>query len=140
MSEQLSADEIRRLMAVVRHRMSGEAANVASSAKRMADWRFYLHEFTGPVLAAAGLIGFLAVPKKSTPVADMEQLQRVAEKKGWIIDPSTVQPTRKPSLLETGMNLAGNMLLRAGIAFAGQQVGKVFGHEMAEQTSEEHYT
>jgi hypothetical protein len=138
-SEQLSAEEIRRLMDVVRHRMSGEAANVAVSAKRLADWRFYLHEFTGPVLAAAGVVGFLLVPKKQKPIADMDQLQAVAEKKGWIIDPSTVQPTRKPSLLDTGLTLAGNMLLRAGIAFAGQQVGKVFGHQMADQTTEEHH-
>jgi hypothetical protein len=133
--EQLSADDIRRLMDVVRHRMTGEAANVASSAKRLADWRFYLHEFTGPVLAAAGLVGFLLVPKKQQPIADMEQLQRVAEKKGWIVDPTTVAPTRKPSLFESGLNLAGNMLLRAGIAFAGQQVGKVFGHQVADQTT-----
>jgi len=139
-SEQLSAEELRRLMDVVRHRMSGEAANVASSAKRLADWRFYLHEFTGPVLTAAGIIGFLLVPKKQKPIADLEQLQRVAEKKGWIVDPATVTQTRKPSLVETGINLAGNMLLRAGIAFAGQQVGKVFGHEMADQTSAEHHT
>ncbi|QDT54840.1 hypothetical protein Pan44_28780 [Caulifigura coniformis] len=139
MSEQLSAEELRRLMDVVRHRMSGEAANVASSAKRLADWRFYLHEFTGPVLAAAGVVGFLLVPKKQKPVADLDQLQRIAEKKGWIVDPATVTPNRKPSLVESGMNLAGNMLLRAGIAFAGQQVGKIFGHEMADQTTGEHH-
>jgi len=138
-AEQLSADEIRGLMNVVRHRMSGEAANVASSAKRLADWRFYLHEFTGPVLAVAGVVGFLLVPKKQRPIADLEQLQRVAEKKGWIVDPATVSPTRKPSLFESGINLAGNMLLRAGIAFAGQQVGKVFGHEMAETTTQEQH-
>jgi hypothetical protein len=134
-AEQLSAEEIRRLMDVVRHRMNGEAANVASSAKKLADWRFYLHEFTGPVLATAGLVGFLLVPKKQHPVADMEQLQKVAEKKGWIVDPSTVAPTRKPGLFESGMSLAGNMLLRAGIAFAGQQVGKVFGNRVADQTT-----
>lgn len=139
MSEQLSARELRQLMDVVRHRMSGEAANVATSAKRLTDWRFYIHEFTGPLLATAGLVGFLLVPKKQKPIADLEALQRVAEKKGWIVDPSAVSPMRKPSLLETGMNLAGNMLLRAGIAFAGQQVGKVFGHEMADQTSQEQH-
>jgi len=137
-SEQLSADELRRLMDVVRHRMTGEAAGVAKNAKRLADWRFYLHEFTGPVLTAAGLVGFMLVPKKQKPIADPEQLQRIAEKKGWIVDPANVAATtRKPGLLETGMNLAGNMLLRAGIAFAGQQVGKVFGHQMADQTSQE---
>jgi len=134
-AEQLSADELRRLMDVVRHRMSGEASNVASSAKQLADWRFYLHHFTGPVLATAGLVGFLLVPKKQRPVADLEKLQQIAEKKGWIVDPSTVAPTRKPSLFESGMTLAGNMLLRAGIAFAGQQVGKVFGQQAADQTT-----
>jgi len=115
--------------------MSGEASNVASSAKQLADWRFYLHHFTGPVLATAGLVGFLLVPKKQRPVADLEKLQQIAEKKGWIVDPSTVAPTRKPSLFESGMTLAGNMLLRAGIAFAGQQVGKVFGQTAADQTT-----
>jgi hypothetical protein len=138
-AEQLSAEEIRRLMDVVRHRMTGEAANVASSAKRLADWRYYMHQFTGPILAGAGLVGFLLVPKKQKPIADFEQLQRVTEKKGWIVDPSTVAPTRKPGLFETGMNLAGNMLLRAGIAFAGQQMGKMFGHQAAEQTPSEEY-
>jgi hypothetical protein len=136
-AEQLSAEEIRRLMDVVRHRMTGEAANVASSAKRLTDWRFYLHEFTGPILASASLVGFLLVPKKQHPIADIDQLQRVAEKKGWIVDPSTIQAKRKPSLMESGMTLAGNMLLRAGIAFAGQQVGKVFGQQAADQTTTE---
>ena len=137
MSEPLSAEELRRLMDVVRHRMSGEAANVATSAKRLADWRFYLHEFTGPMLATAGLVGFLLVPKKAKPVADMEKLQELAEKKGWIVDPASVQAVRKPGLFDSAISLGGNMLLRAGIAFAGQQVGKVFGHQMAEQTSQE---
>jgi hypothetical protein len=137
-SEQLSADELRQLMSVVRHRLTGEAANVATSAKRLADWRFYLQQYTGPVLAATAFAGFMLVPKKERPIADMDSLQKVAEKKGWIVDPSTIQPTRKPGLVESAMNLAGNMLLRAGIAYAGQQVGKVFGHEMADQSPQEH--
>lgn len=137
MSEQLTADDLRRLMNVVRHRMSGEAAGVASSAKRLADWRFYMQEFTGPILTAAGLVGFLLVPKKEKPLADLEQLQKVAEKKGWIVDPTSVRTARKPGLLEAGMSLAGSMLLKAGIAFAGQQVGKLLGQQPAEQTIRE---
>jgi len=136
-SEQLSADELRRLMDVVRHRMTGEAANVASSAKRLSDWRFYMHEFTGPVLTAAGLFGFLLVPKKQKPLADIEQLQKVAEKKGWIVDPSTVTSARKPSVLESSMNVAGSMLLKAGIAFAGRQVGRMLDQQSAAQTAGE---
>jgi len=136
-SEQLSADELRRLMNVVRHRMTGEAAKVASSAKRLTDWRFYMHEFTGPLLTTAGLVGFLLVPKKQKPLADLEQLQKVAEKKGWIVDPSTVTKARKPSLLESSMNLAGSMLLKAGITFAGQQVGRMFDQQSAVQTAGE---
>jgi len=136
-SEQLSAEELRRLMDVVRHRMTGEAANVATNAKRLADWRFYLHEFTGPMLATAGLVGFLLVPKKQKPVADLEHLQKIAEKKGWIVDPSAVAPAQKPSLVASGINLAGNMLLRAGIAYAGQHIGKVFGQQPAEHMSQE---
>ncbi len=139
MSEQLSAEELRGLMQVVRHRMTGEAAVVAKSAKRLADWRFYMHEFTGPMLAAAGLAGFLLVPKKQQPLADLDALQRVAERKGWIVDPATVTPVRKPTLMESGINLAGNMLLRAGLAFAGQQVGKVLGGQVADHTTQEQH-
>ena len=140
MSEQLSADELRGLMGVVRHRMSGEAANVASSAKRLTDWRFYMHEFTGPVLAAASVVGFLLVPKKQKPLADFDQLQKVAEKKGWIVDPSTVAGKPKPTLLESGLSLAGNMALRAGLAYASSQAGRFFGRTAADQpTGEPHH-
>jgi len=117
--------------------MSGQAANVASSAQRLADWRFYMHEFTAPVLAAAGVVGFLLVPKKQQPVAHLDELQKVAEKKGWIVDPATVVPDRKPSLLQSGMSLAGTMLLRAGVAYAGQHVGRFFSQQTANQTAGE---
>jgi len=138
-SEQLTADELRGLMNVVRHRMTGEAAKVVSSAKRLTDWRFYMHEFTGPLLTAAGLVGFLLVPKKQKPLADLEQLQKVAEKKGWIVDPSTVTSPRKPGLVESSFNLASSMLLKAGIAFAAQQVSRMFGPQTAVQTAGEPY-
>ncbi len=43
-------------------------------------------------------------------------------------------------ILETAVSLAGNTLLRAGIAFAGQQVGKVFGQQTTDPTPQEHYS
>lgn len=137
MSEQLSADELRRLMDVVRHRMRGEAANVATSAKKLTDWRFYIHEFTGPILATVGLMGFLLVPKKIKPIADLAMLEQLAEKKGWVVDREKVVSARKPGLMDSAVSIVSNMLMRAGIAFAGQQVGKVLGHQMSDAVPQE---
>ena len=139
MSEQLSAEDLRRLMDVVRHRMRGEAANVATSAKKLADWRFYLHEFTGPVLAAVGFAGFLLVPKKAKPIADLATLEQLAEKKGWVVDREKVVSARKPGMMDAAVSAASNMVLRAGIAFAGQQVGKILGQRVPDPATQENH-
>ena len=41
----------------------------------------------------------------------------------------------KPGVMATMFNLTGNMLLRAGIAYLGQQAGKVFGDQAAHESN-----
>jgi len=137
MSEQLSAEELRRLMDVIRHRMTGEVAKVADNARQLADWRFYLHEFTGPVLAATALAGFLVVPKKSKPVADLPTLETLAQEKGWVVDREKAAGIERPGLVSAAAAMAGSLLLKAGLNYAAQNVGRILGQHMSETVPQE---
>jgi hypothetical protein len=136
-SEQLSAEDLRRLMDVVRHRMTGEAAKVAGDARKLTDWKFYLHEFTGPMLAGASLLGFLLVPKKSKPIADMATLEELAQKKGWVVDSVKATTPAKAGLFGSVASLAGGMLLKAGVNYAGQRLSQVLGPPIPQPLQQE---
>lgn len=127
-----TADDIRRQMQFARQRVRAEVDEVVDDARQFADWRYYPGRFPWATLAAAACLGFAAVPRRLEIMSpDVKTLQEFARRHQLVVDP---KPTaaRQPGIVDGLLTMAGNLLLRAAIAYGGQQVGKLFGHTAAE--------
>lgn len=127
-----TADEIRREMQFARQRVRAEVDEVVDGAKQFADWRYYPRRFPWATLGAAAALGFAAVPRRLEIVSpDVKTLQELARQHKLVVDPKP-SGARQPGLIDGLLTMTGNLLLRAGIAYAGQQVGKLFGDTAAQ--------
>jgi hypothetical protein len=127
-----TADEIRRQMQFARQRVRAEVDEVVDGARQFADWRYYPRRFPWATLGAAALLGFAAVPRRLEVISpDVETLQKLARQHKLVVDPKP-SGAQKPGLIDSLLTMTGNLLLRAGIAYAGQQVGKLFGDTAAQ--------
>lgn len=134
-SPQRTPDDIQRQMSAIRTHLGGEVDGIVSNAQHLADWKHYVRAFPWASLGVAAAVGYFAVPRKLQIVSpDKETLAQLAKENRLVVEHSP-KGTEKPGIVGSLVNLAGNMALRAGIAYAGQQAGKIFGHEAAEQTS-----
>jgi hypothetical protein len=129
--EKLSAAEIQDRMREIRGKLPGEVAGIVESARQLTDWKHYVRTFPWGSLAAAAAAGYMAIPRKLEVIRpSAEELLKLARKEKLIIEPK--HPAQeKPGLVESALQLTGNMLLRAGLAYMGQKAGKVFGHSAA---------
>lgn len=129
--ENLSPAEIQDRMREIRGKLPGEVAGIVESARQLTDWKHYVRTFPWGSLAAAAAAGYMAIPRKLEVIRpSAEELLKLAKREKLIIEPK--HPAQeKPGLLESAMQLAGNTLLRAGLAYVGQQAGKVFGQSAA---------
>lgn len=122
--ERLNADEVRKRMREIRQRMSGEATQVADDAKLLTDWRFYVRQFPGAVLATCACVGYLIVPpRRKTFTPDEKTLRKLAAENKLVFRGG---PSQKPGLTDSLLALAGNAAARAALAYARQHVGKAF--------------
>lgn len=132
MNRDPTADDIRARMAAVREHLDHDVEGIVEGAGRLTDWRNYVQAFPWGSMAAAAALGYLAVPRRLEIVSpDAETLEKLARKNRLVVE-HRPRGRNKRGVLATGFNLVGNMLLRAAIAYAGQQVGKVLGPEAAE--------
>lgn len=131
-----SADEIRQQMQLARQRVRAEVDEVVDGARQFADWRYYPRRFPWATLGAAAILGFATVPRRLEIVSpDVKTLQELARQHKLVVDPKP-SGAQKPGLIDSLLTMTGNLLLRAGIAYAGQQVGKLFGDTAAEAGEE----
>jgi hypothetical protein len=130
-AQQQSAVEIQDRMREIRGKLPGEVAGIVASARQLTDWKHYVRTFPWGSLAAAAAAGYMAIPRKLEVIRpSAEELLKLARREKLIIEPR--HPAQeKPGLVESALQLTGNMLLRAGLAYMGQKAGKVFGHSAA---------
>lgn len=130
-------DEIRRQMDVVRANLGGEVNGLVSNAQQLIDWRHYVRAFPWGSLGVAAALGYFAVPRKLEITSpDQETLAKLAKNNRLVVE-HRPKGEEKRGVLTSIANLTGNMLLRAGLAYAGQQLGKVVGAQAAETSPEE---
>jgi hypothetical protein len=123
-----TADEIRRQMQLARQRVRDEVEEVVENAKQFADWRFYPRRFPWATLGVAAVLGYAVVPRRLEIVSpDADTLQELARKHKLVVDAKPA-PSRKRGVLDAVLSLTGRALLRAGVAYASQYVGKRFDH------------
>lgn len=126
-------EQIQRQMRQIRLHLDDDVGGIVAGAQQMTDWRRYVAAFPWGSVAAAVAVGYLVVPRKTEIVRpDVETLEKLAKRQQLVVEPNAAAHARKPSMAETAFNLLGNMIVRAGIAYAGQQFGKIFGEQAAE--------
>ncbi|QDU37175.1 hypothetical protein Mal4_14840 [Maioricimonas rarisocia] len=131
-----SAYELRNRMEQIRTRLDGDVDGLVSHAQRLADWRYYLRAYPWASLAVVAAVGYFAVPRRveiNSP--DAETLERLARKNRLVVKHAP-KGEEKKSLAASMANMVGHMMLRAGVAYMGQQAGKVLGHQAAEAPPE----
>lgn len=133
----LDAQEIQLRMGAIRAQLGDEVQGIVGNARQMVDWRHYVQAFPWGSLAVAASLGYFAVPRRLEIIRpDKETLEQLAKDNHLVVKHET-KGEERPGVVVSLANLAGNMLLRAGIAYVGQQAGKLFG-EQAAQVPPEH--
>lgn len=125
---------IRREMHTIRRGLGGEVEGIVSNAQQMLNWKYYVRTHPWASLAASAALGYFAIPQKLEIVRpDAETLAQLAKDKRLVVEHRpAAQP--KPSMLASLAGFAGSMLLRAGVAYIGQQSGQIFGQQAAAST------
>jgi hypothetical protein len=139
-----TALEIRREMADIRERMCREASDVATRARQIAghareltDWKFYLQRYGRVTLGLCALVGYAIVPRRIEIVSpDAETLEKLARRQRLIVEPKPT-PNEKRRLMDTALSLGGTMLLRAGLAYAGQRMSQIIKNPSPSPTPQE---
>ena len=116
-----SAERIRERMESVRSELDHDVDGVVRSAKRMIDWRVYVHKYPWACLGAAAAIGYLIVPRRlelNSPDADT--LLELAKQNKLVIQ---ANPSPQPQRGVAGMliQLAADAAARGVLSYLGRQ-------------------
>jgi hypothetical protein len=131
------ADQIRRQMSLVRRDLAEDVEGLVLRARQLTDWRHYVRSFPWAAVAAAAAAGYFVVPRKVEVVRpDPKTLATLAKHNRLVVEQHPPS-TRRPGVLDSVLSIAGNLLLRAGLAYVGQQVGRLVGQHAAEPTNGE---
>jgi hypothetical protein len=134
---QTSAEEIRAELRRTRGRLIVDATAVAGGARELADWRYYVRRYPWAALGVAGALGYLAIPRRLEIMSpDARTLEQLAKRNKLVVE-ARPPAAQKTSLMDTVLTMTGNVLLRAGTAYMGQQIGKLFGETAADAPSRE---
>ncbi len=125
MDPKTSAAELRHQMQAIRENLRPEMQGIVSSARQLTDWHYYVRAFPWASVAAAAIVGYAVVPTKPRIVRpDEEMLARLA-KDNKVVFQQTSKPERA-SMAGALLSVVGSLALRAGLAYANQQIGQVF--------------
>jgi hypothetical protein len=131
-------ERIRRQMENLRGELHEEYGAIVEGARVLADWHYYVRTFPWMCVGAATALGFLAVPRRLEVMSpDAKTLAKLARQNQLVVTPQPEAKARN-GLVGALLTLAANTALRAVIAYAGQQTGKVFGHQAGRAAREVH--
>ena len=131
MSSQPSAAELQNRMAQVRADLQRSTQGLRHNAQTLVDWRYHVRQHPWLALGTAGVVAFLAVPRRPKPVSlDPETVARLAEQQRLVVQPKEAAAGGS-SLLASLATTAGNAMLRTGLAYLGQQVGQMVSAAVA---------
>lgn len=134
---QTSAAEIQAELRRTRGQLMVDASAVAGGARELADWRYYVRRYPWVALGVAGALGYFAIPRRLEIMSpDAKTLEHLAKHNKLVVE-ARPPAAQKTSLMDTLLTMTGNVLLRAGTAYVGQQMGKLFGEAAAEPPARE---
>lgn len=124
-------------MQQIRGHLNGEVDDIIGNAQQLLSWKHYVRAYPWPSLLAAAAVGYAAIPRRLETVRpDPDTLAQLAQDKRLVVEHRPVA-REKPSIAQSVVRMLGNTLLRAGVAYAGQQMGKMIGEQASEETKNE---
>lgn len=135
----VTAASIRHQMDTIRASLGSDMEGLKSDAEQLTDWRYYVRTFPWASLGAAVALGYLVIPRRLEIISpDEKVLEQLAKHNRLVVEHRPKGEDRR-SLLGSMASMTGNMLLRAGIAYASQQLGKVAGQQAASETPQQSF-
>jgi hypothetical protein len=125
-------------MEQLRGELNEEYGAIVRGARVLADWHYYVRTFPWACVGAAAALGFLAVPRRLEVMSpDAETLAQLAKTNRLVVKQKPEVHERNGGMVGALLTLAANTALRAAIAYAGQQSGKLFGAKAAQGSGRE---
>ena len=129
----LESEQICHRMAAIRRDMHDEVDGIVENAKELVDWKYYVRQWPWAAVASAAAVGYLMVPRKIEVMRpDAATLAKLAKDNRVVVESQPQTAAKSSSLVSTILSLAANTALRAGVAYAGQQLESAFGTAAAE--------
>ena len=127
MKESPEVDRIRFRMQRIRQHMDDDVDGLMANAQQLMDWKYHVRRHPMAAIAVAALAGYLLVPKPRAKVEkrvylDRDGARELASHNDRIILEESEGAS--PSLFKSASIMAANALVRAGLAYMGQQIGK----------------
>lgn len=131
-------DDIRRQMAQIRRELHEDMQGVVAGAEAATDWRYYIRLYPWAALAAAGVLGFLIVPRRhSTTRAARKAADETVERMQEVARETAAAPTetaKKKSrfgLLGMIFGMVAPIAVRAAQSYAVQYVEQWLAQQQA---------
>src|SRR5436853_6473917 len=111
MASEASPIELQQRMAQVRADLQRSTEGLKPKAQALSDWRYHVRRHPWLAFGAAGVVAFLAVPRRAKPIAlDAGTVTRLAEQHRLVVQPEDAAGGRA-GLLGSLAATAGNALL-----------------------------
>jgi hypothetical protein len=130
-----SAENVRRRMAELRRDLECNVREVRRGARVMTDWKFYVRKFPWAVAGAALVAGYLLVPKRKPVVKPDPEMIEELVKQNKIRVESVSQAPDKPSMLQSLLMMGITYAVKAGATYMTQQMAAAAQNKAAAATS-----
>lgn len=125
-------ESIQAQMATIRHDIDDDVQGLVTNARQMTDWTHYVRASPWGSMVAAAVVGYLVVPNKLfVKSPDAGTMAKLAKDNRIVVE-SKPEAVAKTGLAATAFTFLAHSLLRAGMAYAGQQIGAVVGEASAD--------
>jgi hypothetical protein len=117
-----SAEKIRRRMAELRRVLECDVREVSRGARVMTDWKFYARKFPWAVAGGALVAGYLLVPKRKRVVKpDPAMIEELVRQKKIKVESVTKQPDQ-PGMMKSLLMMGLTYAVKAGAQYMTQQM------------------
>lgn len=112
------AEEIRSQMRSIRRDLHDNVKEIVVGASQIFDWKSYVRSFPWTFVAAAAILGYLLVPRRKRPPAELIETKESIEQLAQEIKSSVAPPPRPAtSLVSVVLPILGGVALRVGTAY-----------------------
>lgn len=129
------AEELRRQMRTIRREMGEDLEEIVGQAERLLDWRYYVRQHPWKLVGVAACLGCFVAWRLSkripVQVKPLQDAQISPEQPQQQVQPHQQPQRTKSVLLSSLLFLGKDMLLRAALNYAGEQMGRMIEHRVA---------